>query len=147
MGTVYPVNELVFKVNTAGRTMPGTFVSIADMETFGLAFDNGVEEWTPMETGGWIRRLMTAKSVTISLNGKRNYGDAGNDYVASKAHTNGNASNSIIQMVFPDGSQFEVPCVLNVTSSDGGDSTAVAALEFEAMSDGKPTFTPAESGG
>lgn len=142
MGTVYPVNELVFKINTAGRTLPGTFVQIADMESFGLSFDNGVEEWTPMETGGWMRRLMTSKSVTVSLAGKRNYGDAGNDYVAGKAHVNGNDANSVIRIEFPDGSEFEMPCVLNVTSAGGGDSSAVAALEFEAMSDGRPTYTP-----
>lgn len=28
---------------------------------------------------------MTAKSITISVSGKRNYGDAGNDYVAGMA--------------------------------------------------------------
>lgn len=143
MGTVYPVNELVFKVNTAGRANPGTFATVADMESFSLDFDNGVEEWTPMETGGWMRRLMTSKSVTIGLSGKRNYGDAGNDYVAGLAHTNGNGANSVIQMEFPDGSRLEMPCVINVTACGGGDSTAVGALEFEAMSDGKPTYTSA----
>lgn len=143
MGQVYPVNEVVFKINTEGRETTGTFVTIADMETFGIAFDNGVEEWTPMDTKGWMRRLMTAKSVTISLNGKRNYGDPGNDYVASKAHANGNAANSIIQIVFPDKSEFEMPCVLNVTADGGGDSTNVIALEFEALSDGAPTYTAA----
>lgn len=147
MGTVYPVFDIVFKVNTAGRTSPGTLVPIADMETFGIAFDNGIEEWTPMDTKGWTRRLMTAKSVTISLNGKRQYGDPGNDYVAGLAHKTGNDANSIIEINFPDGAVFNMPCVVNVTASDGGDSTNVAALEFEAMSDGAPTYTPASEGG
>jgi hypothetical protein len=35
-----------------------------------------------------------------------------------------------------------VPCVINVTSA-GGDSTNVEPLEFECLSDGKPTFTEA----
>ena len=45
------------------------------METFTVAIDNGVEEWTPMDTEGWRKRLLTAKSITITLNGKRCIGD------------------------------------------------------------------------
>ena len=137
---VYPVNEIIFKINTLGRTLPGTFVVIKDMETFSLAFDNSVEEWNAMDMAGWIRRLMTGKSVTIGLNGKRNYGDAGNDYVSGLALLNGNLVNSILQMVFPNSDTLNMPCVVNVTASGGGDSTAVGALEFECLSDGAPTY-------
>ena len=124
---VYPVNELKFKINTTGRTTPtgASLKVIADMETFSLSFDNGVEEWNPMDTQGWVRRLMTSKSVTIGLNGKRNYGDAGNDYVAGLVHLNGNSVNSIVEIEFPKGDTFDVPCVVNVTACGGGDSTAV----------------------
>ena len=38
-----------------------------------------VEEWTPMDTEGWGRRLTTGKMFTISSSGKRNIGDSGND--------------------------------------------------------------------
>ena len=36
-----------------------------------------------MDTEGWGRRLTTGKMFTISLSGKRNIGDSGNDYVAA----------------------------------------------------------------
>lgn len=143
MGLVYPVNEIEFKINTAGRTTPGTFATVADMETFSPAFDNGVEEWTPMDTKGWMRRLMTAKSITFGLNGKRQYGDPGNDYVAGLAYLNGNDCNSVLEVLFPNGDTFTMPCVVNVTTVGGGDSTNVGALEWECMSDGKPEYTPA----
>ena len=52
---------------------------IADCETFGVSFDNGVEEWYPFDTEGWVRRLLTAKAVTIAVTAKRNVGDAGNE--------------------------------------------------------------------
>lgn len=139
---VFPVNEIKFEINTAGRTMPGTFVTVADMETFTPTIDNGVEEWNPMDTKGWVRRLMTSKSITFALNGKRNYGDAGNDYIASLAYLNGNDCNSILKIEFPNGDTFEMPCVVNVTAEGGGDSTNVGVLEWECMSDGKPTYTP-----
>jgi hypothetical protein len=140
---VYPVYENQFKINTKGReTGEANLVTIADMESFSVSFDDNVEEWTPMTSEGWVRRLKTGKGLTISLNGKRNVGDAGNDYVASMAFKGGQACNSELQWTFPNGDMVLVPCVINVTSA-GGDSTNVEPLEFECLSDGKPTFTEA----
>ena len=140
---VYPVYENQFKINTKGRDTGTTnLVDIADMESFGVSFDDNVEEWTPMTTEGWVRRLKTGKGVTISLTGKRHVGDAGNDYVASLAWKSGQTCNSELQWNFPNGDSVLIPCVINVTSA-GGDSTNVEPLEFECLSDGKPTFTAA----
>lgn len=139
---VYPVNNIKFKIGTKGRdSSPEEMVIVKDMETFGISFDNGVEEWNPLDQEGWVRRIMTAKSVTVSLSGKRNYGDVGNDYVASLAYENGNAATSKLEVEFPNGAKLDMNCVVNVSSADGGDSTAVAALEFECMSDGKPKYS------
>lgn len=140
---VYPVYENQFKINTKGRTTGTTnLVDIADMESFSVSFDDNVEEWTPMTTEGWVRRLKTGKGVTISLTGKRNVGDPGNDFVASLAWKSGQSCNSELQWNFPNGDSVLIPCVINVTSA-GGDSTNVEPLEFECLSDGKPTFTEA----
>ena len=139
---VYPVYENQFKINTKGRSSgtTGTYTAIADMETFSVSFDDNVEEWTPMTTEGWVRRLKTGKGLTISINGKRNVGDAGNDYVASLAWLSGAACNSELEWTFPNGDKVLIPCVINVTAC-GGDSTNVEPLEWECLSDGKPTFT------
>ena len=142
---VYPVYENQFKINKSGRTT-GTdnMVTIADMESFSVSFDDNVEEWTPMTTEGWVRRLKTGKGIIISLSGKRNAGDAGNDYIAGLAWKSGQACNSQLEWTFPNGDKVLMDCVINVTSA-GGDSTNVEPLEFECMSDGKPTFTGALS--
>lgn len=139
---VYPVYENQFKINTKGRSSgtTGTYTPIADMETFSVSFDDNVEEWTPMTTEGWVRRLKTGKGLTISINGKRNVGDAGNDYVAGLAWLSGAACNSELEWTFPNGDKVLIPCVINVTAC-GGDSTNVEPLEWECLSDGKPTFT------
>lgn len=141
---VYPVYEHQFQISTTGRpaTGEGTFAEIADMETFSVSFDDNVEEWTPMTTEGWVRRLKTGKGITISLNGKRHIGDAGNDYIAGLAFKSGQACNSTLKWTFPDGTAVEIPCVVNVTAL-GGDSTNVDPLECEFLSDGKPTVTEA----
>lgn len=140
---VYPVYENQFQISTTGRTADastGTFVDVADMESFSVSFDDNVEEWTPMTTEGWVRRLKTGKGITISLNGKRNVGDAGNDYVAGLAWKSGQECNSTLKWTFPNGDSVLIPCVINVTAI-GGDSTNVEPLEWECMSDGKPTIT------
>lgn len=137
---VYPCYENQFKVATAASgeaTAP-----IADCESFSVSFDNGVEEWTPFDTEGWVKRLMTAKSIAISVTGKRNVGDAGNDAVAELAWMNGRDVERDFVWTFPDGTEVEFgDAVINVTNVGAGDSTAVAPLEFEVLSNGKPKVT------
>lgn len=141
---VYPCYENQFKIKPG----TGTEVPIADCESFSVAFDNGVEEWHPFEQEGWVRRLLTAKGVTISVTAKRNIGDTGNDYVAGLAWKNGRDAESDFTWNFPDGTKVVfTSAVINVTNVGSADSTNVAPLEFEVQSNGKPTVTlPAATG-
>ena len=149
---VYPVYENQFQVNTGtaatsedGTSITGgTFSNIADMESFSVSFDNGVEEWTPFDQAGWTRRLMTSKSITISVSGKRNVADAGNDFISNKAFKNGRDAEVDIQWTFPDGTKVVfLGAVINITEFGAGDSTNVAPLAFDVMSNGKPIVVPA----
>lgn len=145
MNGVYPVFDNIFKLGTKGAASTDEDMKvIADMESFSVSLDNGIEEWNPMDTGGWTRRLMTAKSVSISLAGKRNVGDAGNDYVAGLAWVTGQNANSKFEWVLPSGAKVSFNCVINVTTL-GGDSTAVDALEIEILSDGAVEYTAPEA--
>ena len=140
---VYPCYENQFKVNTA-TSGNATMKTIADCESFSVTFDNGVEEWHPFEQEGWVRRLLTAKGVTISVSGKRNMGDDGNDFIAGLAWKNGREAEADFQWTFPDGTVVLFSgAVINVTNIGAADSTNVAPLEFEVQSNGKPTVTPA----
>lgn len=136
---VFPCYENQFKVGAAGAQ---TLNTIADMESFSVSFDDGVEEWTPFETEGWKRRLKTAKGLSISVSGKRNVGDAGNDFVAGLAFKNGREAEADFEWTFPDGTVVNFSnAVINVTALGSSDSTGVAPLEFEVLSNGKPTVT------
>ena len=141
---VYPVFDNVFKIGTAGTTSQAADMkAIADCETFSLSMDNNVEEWTPMTTEGWIRRMQTGKGFSISISGKRNVGDDGNDYVASKLFATGADVETKFEWEFADGTKVAFDCIISVSNAGTGDSTNVAPLEFEVMSNGKPTVTPA----
>lgn len=140
---VYPCYKNQFQINTA-TTEAETMKTIADCESFSVSFDNGIEEWNPFDQEGWKRRLMTSKGVTISVTAKRNVGDAGNDTVAGLAWKNGRDVERTAQWTFPDGTIVKfTDAVINVTNVGSGDSTAVAPLEFEIQSNGKPEVTPA----
>lgn len=141
---VYPCYENQFQIDTATSGSTAAMKNIADMESYSVSFDNGVEEWNPYDSEGWMRRLMTSKAITISVTGKRNVGDAGNDVIAGLAFKNGRDAEKDFQWTFPDGTVVKLAnAVINVTNIGAGDSTAVAPLEFEVMSNGKPDVTPA----
>lgn len=136
---VYPCYENQFKIGTTGSQ---TLNTIADMESFSVSIEDGVEEWTPFDSEGWKRRLKTAKGLSISVSGKRNVGDTGNDFVAGLAFKNGREAEADFEWTFPDGTVVKFSsAVVNVTALGSSDSTGVAPLEFEVLSNGKPTVT------
>lgn len=139
---VFPVFDIEFKVGTKGLTSEeADLKTVKDMESFSLSIEGSTQNWNPMDMKGWSRALMTGKKLTISLKGKRNVGDDGNDYVASVAFKDGLDCSTIFAVDFPDGSKLTGDCVLDVKSVLGGESQDVAPLEFDIIVDGKPTFT------
>ncbi len=142
---VYPCYENQFKVDIQGGdgATAANNKAIADMESFSVSINGNVEEWNPYDTEGWTRRLATGKAITISVSGKRNVGDDGNDYIAGLATKTGADCTTTVIWTFPSGATLTMPCVVNVTEWGAGDSRSVAPLSFDLMSDGKPTFTPA----
>ena len=139
---VNPTHKIQFGVCITGRPEELTtaeYTVVKDAESLNVSVDGGTESWNPMDQEGWARNLMTSKSLSISMGGKRNYGDPGNDYVAGLFLKMGQDCNSAMKITFPNGDSLYIPCVINVTSV-GGDSTSVEALEWEVVSDGKPEY-------
>ncbi|MBY9082383.1 hypothetical protein KIH86_13860 [Paenibacillus sp. HN-1] len=142
---VFPVHNNIFKVGINGRASvaPADMVTVKDLENFAPSIDGNTEEWSPMDQAGWTRRAVTGKALSFSFSGKRNYGDPGNDYVAGLAYETGQGVESKFEWTMPSGAKLAMDCIINVTTPAGGDSTNIDGLEFELLSDGKPTFTPA----
>lgn len=141
---VNPVHTIQFGVCITGRKSTDTPETVEtkvvkDAESLSISVDGTIEEWNPMDQAGWTRRLTTGKSLGMTMGGKRNYGDEGNDYIASLALKTGQECNTWVSVIFPNLDQLLIPAVINVTSL-GGDSTSIDALEWEAQSDGKPTY-------
>lgn len=138
---VYPVNNNKFKVGIDASKIADTL--IANLTNFAPSIEGGVEEWNPMEAGGWGDAMMTSKKLSFSFQGKRTYGDPGNDFIAGLAWKSGNDVVAPFEWEMPSGAKVTFDAIINVTTPAGGESTAVDALEFEVKCKGKPTFTPA----
>jgi len=137
---VCPCYEGQFQVGATKETL----TDIADMETFSIKLDNGIEEWNPYDSEGWVKRLMASKSITISASGKRNFGDTGNDFVADFFMKNGRDAEGVFQWTFPNGDKLVLEgAIFNITNLNTGKSIEVMPLEYDVMSNGKPTYTVA----
>lgn len=138
---VYPVNNNKFRVGIDGSGIADT--TIANLTNFAPSIEGGVEEWNAMEAEGWGDAMMTNKKLSFSFQGKRTYGDPGNDFIAGLAWKSGNDVVAPFEWEMPSGAKVTFTAIINVTTPAGGESTAVDALEFEVKCKGKPTFTPA----
>ena len=141
---VNPSNAITFGVCVTGRPADlktADYVVVKDAEGLNMQINNEIQTWNPMDQEGWERALTTAKAITISFGGKRNSGDPGNDYVASRAFKNGQDCNSALKVTFPDGDALYVPCVIDVKTR-GGNSVDIDSLSWDAKSDGKPEYVP-----
>lgn len=122
-----------------------TATDIAECLSFSVSIDNGVETWNSFTEEGWQSALQTGKAINISVTAKRVIGDKGNDFVANKWLANGQEAYAYFAWIFPDGTVVSWDkAVISVTNNGGGDATNVAPLEFEIISNGKPTITEAE---
>ena len=140
---VFPVHKNSFK---AGENKTKAVI-IKDMESFSVSIDNGIEEWHTFDEEGWARRLLTAKSISISLSGKRSIGDPGNDYCAGKSFAMGRDAEGYFEWTFADGTVVALEdAIFDVKNNGAGDSTNVAPLEFDVLSNGKPKVTLSTGG-
>lgn len=65
--------------------------------------------------------MVTGKSLTIKLTGKRHVGDEGNDYLAGLAWSTGADCNSQLEWTMPSGAKLKYDCVVNVVNPGSGE--------------------------
>lgn len=143
--SVYPAHQLIFKVDTsvAPHTTP-TMAIVSDVESIDVKLKGENKTWFPLDQGGWQRALITGKSLTISHKGKRNEGDPGNDTIAGMLMAVGSEATIAYELDFHSGAKLTGNVAVDLSTPFGGASTDVSALEWDAVFDGKPTYTAAE---
>ena len=140
---VIPAYDCSFEINTAGRSKTAAWKEIKDVEEMQVTVDGNVVEWSPYDQHGWSRRAMTGKKIGIAIKGKRNFGDAGNDYVAEMILKMGKDVETQFRVPLPDNSILEYDAIVNTTNAFGGNANDLNNLEGEILSDGEPSYTKA----
>ena len=111
---VFPVFTNKFKIGKDGRASEDeSMVPIAEITSFSVSIDGSVQEWTPMDAEGWMKRMTTGKALTVSLSGKLCPGDPGNDYVAGLAWKSGTDCDTKFEWEFPSGAKLEFEAVVS----------------------------------
>ena len=101
---VFPVHKNQFKISTTGRpagTGTTAYTLIKDLTTFGVSIEGTNEEWFPLDQEGWARQANTGKKMVISLSGKRQHGDPGQDYIAGMMMKTGKDCESAFEWTLP----------------------------------------------
>ena len=143
-GKVFPVHNNKFKFGIKGlNSAEEDMVLPKDLINFSPSIDGTVEEWYAMDAEGWAKANVTGKKLSFSFQGKRSVGDPGNDYIAGMMLAMGDAAMTQFEWEMVSGAKLAFPCVINVTTPGGGDTTNLDSLEFEVICYGKPNFTPA----
>ena len=140
---VYATTGLTFKVGASGGDATNI---VKDVNSLDVKLKGETKTWNPLDQDGWQRTLMTGKSLTISHKGERNEGDTGNDMVAALADKMGDDCKLAYELDFPSGAKITGTVVVDISTLGGSNSTDVSALEWDAIFDGKPTFTAASTG-
>lgn len=137
---VLPCFKNTFKVGATAETA----TMIADMETMSVEFTYKEMAWNPHETNGVTRRIVVLTDVKVTMSGKRNIGDTGNDYVANMAGQTGRDCEGYIEVLMPDGKLIKLEnAVYQVKNIGTGAATDAAPLEAEVYSNGVIDITNA----
>lgn len=140
---VFPCYENQFKIGASGSSTPAT--AIANCEQFSVTFNNGIQEWTAFENEGWLSREHTTQNIVIDVQAKRTIGDIGNDMVAACAYASRSGRKKNVLWTLPSGTTvLFTDAIINVSvDSSSGNAGDLGQLNFQIMSNGKPTVTPA----
>lgn len=123
-----------------------TATPISDIETFGVEFTYKEIAWNPHDTNGVTRRIVVLTDVKVTMSGKRNIGDTGNDYVANMAGKTGRDCEGFIGVTMPDGKVIDLTNAVYQTKNIGtGAATDGAPLEAEIYSNGVIDITNGEA--
>ena len=85
---------------------------------------------------------VTGGQPVISFTGHRKYGDAAQDWIASKRLAYGSARRTDFMQIGPDGTKLEGKCTIANIKDQGGDANSKSDFSFNVRMNGRPSLTP-----
>jgi len=119
-----------------------TFVEIGGIES--ISWDNSeeVQEGFLLKDLGAGYSDVTAGRLNITLSGKREVGDGGQDYIVGLVGTWGASRKSTLRLTSAtSGESYSIPCSIEVSSFSGGNAEELEEFECVCHSDGAWTVS------
>ena len=135
---VFPCTKVVPTFDFTGDGT--TYTNVSDLTSVQISIDTEIQTYYSLNDGGVQSALATAKAVKYTFNGKRNTADEGNNKIANMAFKIGSEAAANLKLTFPNGETLEQEVVVAV-SEMGGDSTAIAQLNFSCTGNGPVKLT------
>lgn len=127
-----------------------TYLELKDVTEVGFKADNNRSEWNPFSTDGWTRNYVTTKSLSMSISKKHILGNDADDKLVDMLVTQSAYSQNGIKFKFTfpktadaiaTAATLEFDASIKFDSAFTAAAEEMATLDFEAMVDGKPTYT------
>lgn len=135
---VYLCRRDTFKIGATKETA----TTIADATTFKVEIEMSIDEWIDFTTGK-KRRMVVTEGVKVTIDGKRNYEDEGNNFLCDTPWNDAEDGEFYFECKLPNGSVIEMPSAVAEVSNIGfGDGDPNKAGTFNAVvySNGDFTF-------
>ena len=114
-----------------------TYVEIGGIEDIDWGLAEETWEGFFLKDQGAGSSDVLAGRLNVSLSGKREEGDAGQDYIMGLMGTYGAARKSTLRLTHSTTSdQYTIPCSIEITAPGGGASEDLSAFECTLHSDG-----------
>jgi hypothetical protein len=136
-------NKTKLEIDITFANETPTLAEFDGIETLDWAVEEEVQTGYFISDGGAGYSDVTAGRLTITLTGKRVYGDPAQDYIVGLTGQWGANRKNKLKITLPDESYFEIPCSIEIVSIAGGDASDLSAFETILHSDGAWTYTPA----
>lgn len=130
----------LIQINTTPSST-ATYTEIGGLESVEFGNSEEVQEGYFLDGGGAGYSDITAGRLNITLAGKREDGDVGQDYIVGLIGSWGQSRKSTLKLTsYVTGDVYEIPCSIEVTSPSGGNADELGKFECVMHSDGAWTF-------
>ena len=124
------------KIDTT-PSLPSTFIEIGGINS--IAWDNSeeIQENFFLSDGGFKSSDITGGGLAITLAGKRDNGDAGQDFIVGLVGNFGSDRKSTLQLTNTETSDmYTIPCSIEIGRFSGGGAEELETFECTCHSDG-----------
>ena len=146
MSDMFASSGYKFEIDTTPNGTSRTWVIVGGgLDDFKKTLNDVVQSFSFLSDGGWGSSEVFGAQLKAAFNGHRITGDAAQDYIfgVGVMYNFGSARKTNFRITDPNGNMITGGCTLANIDDTGGKATEGAAISFDVLFNGKPTFSAA----